>query len=251
MSAIVGVCLVAQLILMGVYARYAELQRQDNEKWNNWSFIPFYSNLDDKYEIIQVEIYLDGKRQSCGDILNAFGDVDFVRKWVKYLEGFDNFYFLNFTPFQQEFLQRPFTALILVLTRNQGLSNLKSAADFSRYREYQSQCNSKEKVITFRSKKESQTLLVVPCPLLKDAKDRYRSIQSFSKHAPLSQQQQLYSEIQRQIRLHFEVVASAGTPNVPMFVTTHGLDVPWLHVRLETPLPKHYKELKSYFDLLP
>lgn len=243
MSALVTLCILAQLGLFGLYM----------SQQGRWEFRTVVSRRDSNFFIRQIEMYYNDRRVTCGELLNHHLQ---SRRFVSALAQFlqtdeftkDKFYYLNFTPFQKNFLHRPCTILLL---RPQWGSeaDAKTPADFSRYAEYKTQCSSWKSVITFRSKKESQTLLVVPCPLTADASDRYRSIQSFTENAPIYQQRQLYAEIRKQIFSHFD--EAPGLQNVPMFVTTHGRDVPWLHVRLETPLPKHYTALKPYFDELP
>lgn len=72
-------------------------------------------------------------------------------------------------------------------------------------------------------------LLVVPCPLVLES--IYAHLATFSRAAPPSQQHALWR------RVGESVAASISTK--PLWVSTSGLGVNWLHVRLDS-RPKYY-----------
>lgn len=78
-------------------------------------------------------------------------------------------------------------------------------------------------------------LLVVPNPLSDIPNDSYTHIASFTKKAPLQQQHQLWIEVAVRMR---EVLAQKSTDS-PIWLSTSGLGVYWLHVRLDD-RPKYY-----------
>lgn len=62
----------------------------------------------------------------------------------------------------------------------------------------------------------------------------YGHLVDFVRNAPLEQQLDLWKEVATQVGIHFQ-----GSKH-PLWVSTDGSNVPWLHVRLDT-APKHYK----------
>ena len=85
-----------------------------------------------------------------------------------------------------------------------------------------------EEVITFPNL-SNDALLVVPCPVAKIPACTH--IASFVRNAANSQQHSLWQTLGRAIAQQLN--------EQPIWVSTSGLDVSWLHVRLDS-RPKHY-----------
>lgn len=75
--------------------------------------------------------------------------------------------------------------------------------------------------------------LVSPCPIAGKDKN-YLSLASFSRTAPLEQQHHLWMTVAEQAENIIRNKGNAGT-----WLSTSGLGVPWLHVRLDS-IPKYY-----------
>ena len=201
------------------------------------------------------EVYKGNRRLTCGDVLDEMGRTSFVealRWFLDVLNPFTQnaFYFLMCTPFQSNFISRPFTLILLKSTR--WWSRPPTTADYSKYKEYVAQqCNTPNNhVMSFQSK-SNDTLLVCPCPERGNGieAENYAHIGKYLKLSSAKERLSLFRAIQKEVRLH--LLSQKGSSGVPMFVSTHGLDIPWLHFRLETPLPKHYTDQKPWYDLLP
>lgn len=190
-------------------------------------------------QVLFYEVRHFGKRKTCGEILKALSTSNFTSAFNRFLANSPfKFYFLIMTPFQAEALERSFT---IALIKSESPNRY---ADPRAYSEYFKQCENSSRVMTFRSKTEN-TLLIAPCKSSKKY-DEYQFIGSFFANAPKVDQLALLSEIRKQVDMFF--ISQEGRRNEPIFVNTHGLDVPWLHIRLETPLPKHYAEQKIFYD---
>lgn len=202
--------------------------------------------------VMYFEIYRNEKRQTCQMMLKRFGEPEFVQALSDFFQRHERtqkgqFFLFQCTPFQANYLNRPFT-FFLISDTNWWLSRLPvgSHADIKRFAEYTTQCN-KGSVMAFSSEKDPSTQLICPCD--EGTRSEFGFLGDFMHNASFSQKLELFRAIQLQLMLHLN--SAPGKRGVPMFVSTHGLDVPWLHVRMETPLPKHYTELKQWYDLLP
>lgn len=220
------------------------------------------------------EIYKDGDRLQCGDVLDEMGRTAFINALTTFLDEMnpfskDSFYYLLMTPFQNNYLSRPFTLVILKDGSWSAKDAKKRMANWGKYSDYvDEQClfpetsepkgkklsgdgldgRSKGLTMTFRSKAEN-TLLISPCPNTRSGYTNFADISTFLHNASPAKRKSLFRKIQLELFLYLET--PEGQAGVPMFVNTHGLDIPWLHVRLETPLPKHYAELKNWYDKMP
>lgn len=85
-----------------------------------------------------------------------------------------------------------------------------------------------EEVITFPNL-GNDALLVVPCPITQES--AYPHIGAFVRKAPQSQQQVLWQILGKAIEENIN--------NQPTWVSTSGLGVYWLHIRLDS-YPKYY-----------
>ena len=112
------------------------------------------------------------------------------------------------------------------------LANIKpDPSDFQKYFD-----STTEEVTTFPNL-SNDALLVVPCPVVKIPACTH--IASFVRNAVNSQQHSLWQTLGRAIEQKLN--------EEPIWVSTSGLDVSWLHVRLDS-RPKHYayEPYKSY-----
>ena len=75
----------------------------------------------------------------------------------------------------------------------------------------------------------NDAVLVVPCPLAKG--DRYAHLAAFVRSAPVAQQHELWGAVGAAMR--------ARIGQSPVWLSTAGMGVPWLHVRLDSS-PKYY-----------
>jgi len=86
-------------------------------------------------------------------------------------------------------------------------------------------------------------MLVVPKALPGVPQQAYTHMASFTREAPLEQKHQLWIQVAIQMRL----VIQQKQEDIPIWLSTSGLGVYWLHVRLDTQ-PKYYNciEYKYY-----
>ena len=130
-------------------------------------------------------------------------------------------YFWETLPFSQSTVDREFE---FVLIDSPKLADIEpDPTDFSKYFE-----SATEEVVTFPNL-GNDALLVVPCPIANTVARTH--LASFVRFAPESQQHLLWQTVGRtlQHRLNPE----------PIWVSTSGLGVHWLHVRLDS-RPKYY-----------
>ena len=117
-------------------------------------------------------------------------------------------------------------AFEFVLVDSPQLARIKP--DSSPFRPYFQSVSVEEEVITFPNLSKD-ALLVVPCPMAK--KSAYPHLASFVREAPESQQHSLWQRLSRAIQQNIN--------HQPMWVSTSGLGVYWLHIRLDS-YPKYY-----------
>jgi len=72
-------------------------------------------------------------------------------------------------------------------------------------------------------------MLVVPCPVA--ANDAYTHLAAFLRHAPVDQVRSLWR--------HTAITVDQNITSAPKWLSTAGLGVAWLHIRLDT-RPKYY-----------
>ena len=87
---------------------------------------------------------------------------------------------------------------------------------------------SDDHVVSF-SNLRGDALLVVPCPIA--SPDLYNQLAVFSRNAPMAQQHALWQRVGESVK--------AKLGDQPLWVSTSGLGVYWLHVRLDA-FPKYY-----------
>ena len=128
-------------------------------------------------------------------------------------------YFWETPPVTKKMWQRPFE---FVLVNAPQLTNVPAERRaFAKY-------FTAEPVVDFPNL-GGDAHLVVPCP--QTASDAYAHLATFSRTAPLNQQHQFWQ------RVGLAVMNAVGER--PLWVSTSGLGVYWLHVRLDS-RPKYY-----------
>lgn len=167
-----------------------------------------------------------------GDSLLSYGDV--VHYWLENSE-FREFYFsiLYESPFEAFFWEHPPVSNLnlkeaykFVLVPSPQLS--KVSADPSAFQEKFNSRRSDESVLAFENLGRDAEL-IVPCPMMEQ--NIYAHFASFIRNAPENQKHDL-----------FKILAKAlgkRISNKPTWVSTSGLGVYWLHIRLDS-RPKYY-----------
>ena len=129
-------------------------------------------------------------------------------------------YFWETPPITQATSDRNFE---FVLVNSPQLAGVKP--DYHSFKQY---FQSQEDVVTFANLSQD-ALLVVPCPLTKES--AYPHLAAFVRDAPEEQQHLLWQTLGREI--------ATSLSSQPLWVSTSGLGVYWLHLRLDS-YPKYY-----------
>ena len=157
-----------------------------------------------------------------------------INHWLESAE-FRNFYFsvLRDSPFDAFFWEHPPVSNLnikkayeIVLVPSPQLS--KVSADPSAFQEKFNSRRSNESVLAFENLGRDAEL-IVPCPMMEQ--NIYAHFASFIRNAPSIQKHDL-----------FRILANAlgkRISNQPTWVSTSGLGVYWLHIRLDS-RPKYY-----------
>ena len=157
-----------------------------------------------------------------------------INYWLESTE-FRNFYFsvLSDSPFDAFFWEHPPVSNLnikqvyeFVLVPSPQLSNVN--ADLSPFQEKFNSRRSNESVLAFENLGRDAEL-IVPCPVME--KNIYAHFASFIRNAPENQKHDL-----------FRILASALGKRIsskPTWLSTSGLGVYWLHIRLDS-RPKYY-----------
>lgn len=151
---------------------------------------------------------------------------EFCQFWIKQLKDIPFTGFLWETPpISQELVEQPFECVFI---KRDVFNRLNPNT-----RAYRSYFN-KEPVVDFPNLGKNATL-VVPCPVDKD--DCYTHLGRFTTSAPENQQLALWKRVGE---LGLEQLSEKR-----IWISTHGLGVYWLHIRLDTyPKYYHYKNYK-------
>ena len=128
-------------------------------------------------------------------------------------------YFWETPPVTQSTLERPFEFVLV---------NAPSLAEVPAQRRAFASYFNDEPVVDF-SNLGGDAHLVVPCP--QTASDDFAHLATFSRSAPLNQQHHFWQRV--------GTAVSGHVGERPLWVSTSGLGVYWLHVRLDS-RPKYY-----------
>ncbi len=144
---------------------------------------------------------------------------------------------LSQAPFSAYFWETPVLTKLtayqkfeFVLVKSLALTKIK--ANPSNFQQYFDSAQKTEKIVTF-SNLNNDALLVVPCPITQIS--AYAHLATFVRKAPESQQHLLLQTLGELL------VKNLGEK--PIRVSTSGLGVHWLHVRLDS-FPKYYNYRK-------
>ena len=129
-------------------------------------------------------------------------------------------YFWETPPITQSNCDRPFE---FVLVNNSRLARVQPNSDsFKQY------FQSAKDIVTFANL-NNDAVLVVPCPVIKES--AYPHLAAFVRHAPIEQQHLLWQTLGKEVETNLS--------RQPLWVSTSGLGVYWLHIRLDS-CPKYY-----------
>lgn len=164
-------------------------------------------------------------------------------------------YFWECPPVTKNTLNRPFE---FVVTKSEELNNIKQ--DYSSFQEHLIN-NSKfglpideVSAVSFPNKNKD-AILVIPMLISKKMEINkgeiihqqffdYKNLSEFTKNAPSQQQKEFWKEVVEQLTKNLE------ESNEPKWLSTHGLGVPYLHVRIDNQ-PKYYshEEYKEFKEI--
>ena len=175
--------------------------------------------------IQKISIYHKDKRLTYSEIIEL---------WLKN-NSFNSFFssLLAESPFSAYFWETPPITLStidqafeFVLVNNPRLAKVQPNS--SPFRQYFQSASVEEEVITFLNLRKD-ALLVVPCPIAENSV--YPHLAAFVREAPESQQHSFWQCLGQVIQQNIN--------HQPMWVSTSGLGVYWLHIRLDSS-PKYY-----------
>jgi len=184
-------------------------------------------------------IYYDEKPLTVEQVLQHMFDQNemFCQTWKTFLCKSSYAYFLLFRPIHNSSYKTDTFMFATVKTSSKHFSTSRKP-DSAKYQSYiQKQCSSmKKRTASFKS--FSGNTLVIPCPSAKTKNFLY--IKTFMRDASLPETHALFRDIARQV---YKKLSSHEN----VYVRTHGLDVPWLHVRIETDAKRSLSHF-SVFD---
>ena len=169
-------------------------------------------------------IYCDGRPLSRGDVLSLWqGDEDFQAFFTDLLTGAPfGAYFWEMPPLTRDTLEQAFE---FVLVDSPRLIN--AVPDHRAFGQYFASASTE--VVTGFHNLGRDAYLVTPCPIERTAACAH--LAAFSRTASFTVQQAFWRHVGR------EIEARLGCR--PLWVSTSGLGVHWLHVRLDQQ-PKYY-----------
>jgi len=133
-------------------------------------------------------------------------------------------FFWETPPITAAMAQRPFE---FVLTEARGLAH--ASPEVGAFSEYFARDEDGDGVVAFDNL-GGDAKLVVPCPVV--AADAYAHLAAFVRNAPAPQVHALLQRLARE--------ALARLSDRPLWISTAGMGVNWLHVRLDS-RPKYYR----------
>ena len=173
----------------------------------------------------KISIFCNSKRVTYSEVIELWQqDVNFRSFFIALLES---------TPFPAYFWETP-PITITTATREfefvlvDSPSLAKAISEPYPFRQYFSKASHDSEIITFPNL-GNDALLVVPCPTAKIS--AYAHIASFIREAPSSQKHALLQTVGTMLNQRLN--------QHPIWVSTSGLGVFWLHIRLDS-YPKYY-----------
>lgn len=174
--------------------------------------------------IHQISIWDADYRLTYRDVIHRWTSNEAFRKfYLSLLAGcsFDA-YFWECPPLSLATVDQPYE---FVLVKSQSLETIQAnSAAFQNYFK-----GGQDKSVASFANLRGDAQLVVPCPL--DPGSNYSHLAMFVKSAPYNQQSQLFQTLGEQV--------SAFLNEAPLWISTSGLGVYWVHLRIDT-VPKYY-----------
>ncbi|CFW92774.1 Conserved protein of unknown function (coil coil domain) [endosymbiont DhMRE of Dentiscutata heterogama] len=142
-------------------------------------------------------------------------------------------YFWECPPVSKKTLDKPFEFVVI---RSDNLNNVKQ--NWTSFGNHISN-NSQKQACSFPGL-SGDNILIIPIPKPGPELD-FKNISQFTKNGPEEQQQALWQEVAEKLS---EELSKSDRPR---WLSTHGLGVPYLHVRIcERPRYYHYKEYEKW-----
>ena len=175
--------------------------------------------------IRKISIYYRDRRLTYSEVIELWQENKSFNSFVSSLlaEAPFSAYFWETPPITISTIDRAFE---FVLVDSPQLARV--SPNSSPFRQYFQSVSVGEEVITFPNLSKD-ALLVVPCPIVE--KSAYPHLASFVREAPESQKHLLWKLLGQVIQQNIN--------HQPMWVSTSGLGVYWLHIRLDS-YPKYY-----------
>ena len=184
---------------------------------------------------VRTRLHAGGKALSYAETLERWIEDESFRDWFSQLLVHAPFeaYCWETPAVARSTLDQPFEWVLLDVPALGSLPPEPGA-----FAEPFSRCKAGERVAGF-SNLGRDAFLVAPLPI--DAESPYSHLASFIRSAPRSQSHSLWQTVAIAIRQHLG--------DAPLWVSTAGLGVSWLHIRLDT-RPKYYR-FRPYRSLAP
>jgi len=173
----------------------------------------------------RITLYKWGKQLTYKDVISLWQSSSSFRKFyfsILQKSPFDAFFWEN-PPVTRSTIKQPYE---FVLVNSPQLSRIN--ADSSPFQDRFNPTSSEQTVVTFGNLSHSAEL-IVPCPIAPH--HIYTHFASFIRNAPDTQKHDLFISLADQLRDNIN--------DRPVWVSTSGLGVYWLHIRLDT-MPKYY-----------
>lgn len=156
---------------------------------------------------------------------NKFKDyfINILRTFKKF-----KFYFIEFPPCS---FKSPTVQFQFVLINAEHTELKEHIADFSDFQEYHTK---KNKIVLQFPSLSKDSLLSVPVPLPKTKEEIYTSIAPFMRLGNVEQIHEIWTKVSEKL-----IDSIKADKKKQFWVSTSGLAVPWLHVRIDLK-PKYY-----------
>ena len=191
-----------------------------------WTFEQTLLNND---HIYQFSLFQNHQQITYSQVIDLWQHNKAFRTfWLEFLANIQmQAYFWETPPITKSTCDRSFEFVII---DSPQLAFVKP--DFNSFKQH-FQTATQEVVIFMNLRKDA--LLVAPCPITNAS--GYPHLASFVRNASQSQQHLLWQKVGYKIQQYLENLAN---DEQPVWVSTSGLGVYWLHIRLDS-IPKYYR----------
>ncbi|MGV2828644.1 DUF6940 family protein [Myxosarcina sp. GI1(2024)] len=182
----------------------------------------FQTELLEDDRLYRISLFSDERQVTYSEVIELWQHDNSFRAFFISLLGDTSLkaYFWETPPVTNSTVNRAFE---FVLVDSPQLARVRS--DPSHFRQY---FYSAEEIVTFPNL-GNDALLIVPCPIAEIS--TYPHLAAFMRAAPISQQHLLWQTVGREVQRRLN--------QQPLWVSTSGVGVYWLHVRLDSK-PKYY-----------